>query len=752
MRFARPSTFLLSFVVSVVSSWQVISCAPGAACRAIQQPQLIRRQELQAATSWAKAEVPDRFKNWKIFQDGSRVREGIRKGYVGVLRQVDKMRQPYPEWKYIKKKWIYEPDLRKQYVLPRVLRIPAILQETPVPNLKQFVTAVKSSEPDSGLKALARAHVPGLPQELGKDGTKTPVKVKTDASSSKEENPRRATRERRRPQYTHKKSFHGLKTSQPNRRPPPPRTPVPEIESDQGMPSGQASPLRDGVSVIEAASRAEPLIETAEQKSQKEPPNADVKSFLIESNDKYQRIMKFKGEQIRRAASRYIGHPELASTASTNAKQGVVAEGAGLSPLRLKKEGSQEISPDPTPRQFDDLTTMDADVSNPPTPQAPTSSFPSSHFPDTPYTPAGSFRSPYVVAPDPLPFVLPVESWTPNIPKTAGNMESNTPGSFRLPAEYTDILHRTRFRMNVQRLPNDLHVSTDPIGQQIDPAKSASVSAGWEGGRPTNEGIRKVQEIAELNDANYAIYNQDPALGQTGKAQFVRGKSAKIRPSSSDDQNDLQTPTTQSQDALNAKKDWETGPRGKTLFTVTQARQRPIFDMSSFTESPRLSDVHSQPPASIRGSIAAQRSNDGVVQAGNNRALEPKSPEAPPRKRKRLDRLDEADQNTFNFPPPKPDLASPKLKGFKPALTIKEAPNINYDPSVDPHDSPGVVFNRAPMAQFWRSSSQYLRSFHERLKDLSPIASRGKLIKIFKEMRQHPPERQDDAGELKDAT
>ncbi|KAJ1584843.1 hypothetical protein NDA12_005995 [Ustilago hordei] len=749
MRFARPSTFLLlSFVVSVVSSWQVISCAPGATCRAIQQPQLIRRQELQAATSWAKAEVPDRFKNWKIFQDGSRVREGIRKGYVGVLRQVDKMRQPYPEWKYIKKKWIYEPDLRKQYVLPRVLRVPAILQETPVPNLKQFVSAVKSSEPDSGLKALARAHVPGLSQELGKDGTKTPVKVKTDASPSKEENSRRAIRERRRSSYTRKKSFNDFKASQPNRRPPPPRTPVPEIESDQGMPSGQASPSRDGVSVIEAASRAEPLMETVEQKSQKEPPNADVKSFLIESNDKYQQIMKFKEEQIRRAASRYIGYPEPALTASTKAKQGVVAEGTGLSPLRLKKEGSQEISPDPTPRQFDDLTAMDADVSNPQTPQATISSFSSSHFPGTPYTPAGSFRSPHDVAPDPLP----VESWTSNIPKTAGNMESNTPGSFRLPADYTDILHRARFRPNVQRLPNDLHVFTDPIGQQIDPAKSASVSAGWEGGRPTNEGIRKVQEIAELNDAGYAIYNEDPALGQTGKAQFVRGQSAKIRPSSSDDQNDLQTPTTQSQDALNAKKDWETGPRGETLFTVTQARQRPIFDMSSFTESPRLSDVHSQPPTSIRGSIAAQRSNDEVVQAGNNRALEPTSPEAPPRKRKRPDRLDEADQNTFNFPPPKLDLASPKLKGFKPALRIKEAPNIHYDPSVNPNDSRGVVLNRASMAQLLRSPSQRVRDVYRRLMNLSPTSSRGKIIKTFKEMRKHPPRRQDDAGELKDAT
>ncbi|SPC67343.1 uncharacterized protein UHOD_02986 [Ustilago sp. UG-2017b] len=748
MRFARPSTFLLlSFVVSVVSSWQVISCAPGAACRAIQQPQLIKRQELQAATSWAKAEVPDRFKNWKIFQDGSRVREGIRKGYVGVLRQVDKMREPYPEWKYIKKKWIYEPDLRKQYVLLRVLRIPAILQETPVPHLKQFVSAVESSEHNSGLKALARAHVPGISQELGKDGTKTPVKVKTE-----EENSRRATRERKRSQFNRKESFKGFKTRQPKRRPPPPRTPVPEIESDQGMPSGQASPLRDGVSVIEAASRAEPLIETAEQKSQKESPNADVESFLIESNDKYQRIMKFKEEQIRKAASRYIGHPELALTASTKEKQGVVAEGVGLSPLRLKKEGSQEISPDPTPRQFDDLTTMDADVSNPQTPQAPISNFPSSHFPDTPYTPAGSFRSPYVVAPDHLPVVLPVESWTPNIPKTAGNMESNTPGSFRLPADYTDILHRAKFRLNVQRLPNDLHVSTDPIGQQIDPAKSASVSAGWEGGRPTNEGIRKVQKIAELNDADYAIYNHDPALGQTGKAQFVRGQSAKIRPSSSDDQNDLQTPTTQTQDALNAKEDWETGPRDKTLFTVTQARQRPIFDMPSFTESPRLSDVHSQPPAPIPDSIAAHRSNDGVVQAGNNRALEPTSPEAPPRKRKRPNRLDEADQNTFNFPPPKSDLASPKLKGFKPALTIKEAPNIHYDPSVDPHDSPGVVFHRAPLAKLWRSYSQRLRDIHKRLNNLSPTASPRKLITTFKEMRQHPPEPQDDAGELKDAT
>lgn len=707
---------------------------------------------MQVATSWAKAEVPDRFKNWKIFQDGNRVREGIRKGYIGVLRQVDKVREPYPEWKHVKKKWFYEPDLRKQYVLPRVLRLPAIMQETPIPHLKPFVKAVQGADDELGLKAVARTHVPAISSEFGKDGAKTPTKPDEPAPPTKQIDPPRSQRYQRRPRYSRKPSFNDFRPRHQNRYPTPPKTPVPEIDSDDGLQNGAPDSSRAIPSINEAASRAKSPLHSADQQAKPAEPVDSLHSVLVEMSDKFERIKKFKDEQIKKAAYRYVGHPENPMTPAVNANQDVLAEGAGLAPIRIKKEASHELSPDPTPRRVDDPTAMDADVSNPHTPNAPIYHFSEAFTPDTPYGHTSPLRSPHLDTSDPSPILSPVGTWTPKsgllTPGSQRDSQVHTPNSFRLPAEYVDILHEVRMRQDLQHLHRNTQVPFMAQEHRIEPAPRQSIGVGWEAGRPSEESIRRVQEMAKLNDADYAIYSDEPAPERSGRIQF-----AKVHPSDDEDIHDSQASSGQIKapdTTLVANADGQSTRRDKNLMSTAQGKQKPIFDLSSFTASAPRSRIESNPrPATIDSSEvrrAQDRNNADITHANELSPFD-----TPPRKRKRPVRLDESDQTNFNFPAPKPEFPSPRLKGFKPSLTIKEAPNADPDSSIYPDKSPGVIFNRERMRRLLHSSSQHLRSFQETLRNLSPKASRERVIQAYKELREHPPERQGDTVLRSDA-
>lgn len=108
----------------------------------------------------ARAEVPRQLKSWRMFQDGSEFREGIRRSNIAFVRFLDKIRQPSHEYRYMRKKWRYEPDLRRHYLFPRILRVPVITQQSELPYDKEVENFTKGNDDEFGHRSLVLAHLP----------------------------------------------------------------------------------------------------------------------------------------------------------------------------------------------------------------------------------------------------------------------------------------------------------------------------------------------------------------------------------------------------------------------------------------------------------------------------------------------------------------------------------------------------------------------------------------------------------------
>ncbi len=326
-----------------------------------------RVDEETVASAWSKAQVPERLRNWKIFQDGGGFRETIRKGYIGFLRKLDKLHEPYPEFRHIKKEWIYEKDLRQHYVLPRVLRIPAITQETAIPNLKPFVAALKDADSELKLNTEARERVPTLSEHLDEkeaeataaDSDAPPSNrnnAGTDTSQDISGSPQRGSRRRRPRRFNRKNSFQQFR----------PAEPVPEQP-----PLSQASSLQRSEILSESSSArasldhperaATPVQDetNADQEADKHPSAMrGFRDSIMKFQDRFERIKKFRDDQIGKASLHYQAPTQAFAPHSV-----LSPEEIGLSPVRLPTIRSGDSSLEPTPR-VDDGKGNEADVSN----------------------------------------------------------------------------------------------------------------------------------------------------------------------------------------------------------------------------------------------------------------------------------------------------------------------------------------------------------------------------------------------------
>lgn len=688
---------------------------------ASQARQLRKRQDLQAAAHWSKVGVSEPLKNWKIFQDGNRVREGMRKGYVGLLRQLDKVREPYPEYKHIKKKWIYEPDLRKQYAVPRVLRVPAVLQETAIPHLQPFVAAVKNADAELGLNSEARSHVPLLSEHFDTGSARSAAQAAPESRSgmspTDEISPQRSTRRRRKPTYSRNASFNRFRTAS-HHNPTPPRTPVPEIEEDIHSSREQAD-LSSGMPAINEARRGTgtPLIssDNGKQGRTQNPALDRWNSEIIRFQERFEQIKKFQAEQIKKASLRYSGHSENPTTGQSNAR--TLKEGAGLVPARIATATSPDLSADLTPRKGDDPTGMDADVSSPNT---PTNHIPVTVLPGEPLHRWGSLPTPDISTPegDPSPLLSPFKPLTPNTQSSTG-ASTPAPEKVGLPAHYADLLSAARQRQGIHHLASQPPVASTARGQKPVAGTSTRVSMGWDDGRPSSEGIKKVQELAQINDADYAIYSSD----DVPRGQHSLMRSPKVHPFSQEEgRNTI---------ASSGKAEEVTPRRDSALLTTTSSRP-PVSRDRKLTESFEPGLEARRPPMPREFSFSKNFPTDQSFVKG------PDSPtthsdgesvsDAPVKKRKRPMRLAGASTRFFGFSPPQGELATPHLKGFKPSrqLGVTEEPNPNYDPA-DPGSSPGLVLRRQRMEELLSQSGSTSKPAGQASNNLATrnLASKG---------------------------
>ncbi|SPO23550.1 uncharacterized protein UTRI_02229 [Ustilago trichophora] len=553
MRIFLPNLYflLLLFIISCpANAFQIsrsdVFASPG--------PRLYKRQGVSIAKGLFEAEVPERFKSWSIFKDGNNFREKFRNRYIGFLRRLDKIRQPYPYAKDIKKQWIYKPDLRKQYVLPRVLRIPKIIQEGPIPHHEEFAAFIKSVDEDSRLKEAAIEYVPGLEEQTRSDtaqlGPQPAAKSGLGRPSSFNEPsphtiPPRFSRSRRR---TLRKaslvrerggSFNQLKSH-------PPGTPTREILSDgtlQNVQVGQSRAMSP-VNEAETPRTPPPVASDADQLEDRTHPMTRLSAGLIGMTERFNTLRRFQDEQITKAAMRYVGHPQYRAPEQQAEQHQVAEPGAGLAPIRLRPANSLENSPIQTPRGVNDPTGTDADESNPNTPVERVRWF--SNYPDHIDEPFVGRLSPprrVPLAPD-LP-----ETPQPHTPEgslsplrssshltrqgSVSSVDDVTPVGFRLPADYAELLHKAHLQSEKKTLQSDAQINAPlpPVSQasQIEPSLDERLYVGWAPGRPSDEGIRRMQEFAEMEGAGHVIYTHE-----SPQVEHMPLSSARVHPMKSD--------------------------------------------------------------------------------------------------------------------------------------------------------------------------------------------------------------------------
>ncbi|SPO22221.1 uncharacterized protein UTRI_02229_B [Ustilago trichophora] len=760
MRIFLPNLLLLLLVVSCLAnsfhrSRKDVSASPA--------PRLYKRQGVSRAKGLFEAEVPERFKTWNIFKDGNSLREKFRTRYIGFLRRIDKIRQPYSYAKDIKKQWIYKPDLRKQYVLPRVLRIPIITQQGPVPYEEEFAAFIKSVDEDSKLKEAAIEHVPSLEEQTGSEaaqlGPQTTVKAGSGRSSSFKEpsqhtSPPRLTSSRRRP---HRKAIVRERARSFNQLvPSPPGTPHREILSDDPTQSGQPGQSMSPVNEAETPSAPPPGSSDKEQLEGRNNPMTRLSSALIGMTERFKKLKTFQDEQIKKAAMRYVGHPEYRAPEQQAEKQAVAEPGAGLARIRIKTAKSEEISPDPTPRGANDPTGTDADESNPITPSDRVKWF--SDYPDftnEPFVggkyppgriPLGSGRPETPQPRTPAGYLSPLRSSSHLTPQgSVSSIDGITPGGFQLPADYAELLHAARLQRERKSLQSSAQINAPlpPVShvRQIETHLDERLNPGWGEGRPSDEGIRRMQELAALNDAGHVIYTDDLPQGE-----HMPLSPAKIHPLGGPDENSKTSPEVKPQDLSPIDSARLAGRRDTDLLSASRrftspTRFRPDMNQKSLAneiEIGREEELQAEPESPGR--------KDGADQQAGSASIEEES--GVPRKRRRPSPLmgpfknpmDRLGSFFFQTRTPRGETPTPHMAGFKPSLSIQEAPIPNHDPA-DPNSPKFLVFRRRKQQHMILST--HLQELQEKLKKLRHTDTPATVI-------YHDLRRSEDAGKVGD--
>ncbi|SNX82824.1 uncharacterized protein MEPE_01530 [Melanopsichium pennsylvanicum] len=698
-------------------------------------PRLHKRQGALAAKSILDAQVPDRLKDWDIFKDGNGIREGFRKGYTAMLRQLDKVREPYSFSRATRKVWIYKPDLRKQYIIPRVLRVPAILQDGPVPYDQEFAAHIKSSDEEFKTKEAAREHVT-LKGDSEAEATKSAAK---EAEKVK---PRKSTRGKKR-MYKKGLSFNQFLPSSP-RDSTAPSSPAHPIESDFDEPtvhssrSQTLSPTKEEQTVGEH----NPLHSDVGQAQEQSVPVARLTSKLVEMKDRFDTLQQFQRSQLKKAAMRYPGHPdyfppEQQSAAgyrddlaleqqSAEFDRNLEAERARLPRIRVRKSASQDVHADPQPRRAHDPADDEADVSNPITPNY---DYEGSHFGDTWSPHKGShhrfrsFDNPEFQTPgnSPSPVVSPYEKTgiksvstsaanTPRSFRMNPDTGNSPPGRFRLPANYADLLHNTRVQMGIPRVhhsiltpsfahasmtPEDTSIFQPPVFYASSGAEESSArpqNIGWEDDIPSVEGIQKMQEAAKLNNVDYAIYPESTPYATEGSA---------LQPVHWEDEQDGLLPLDMEPDGASSGGSRQAFGGGDT-----------DLDLPAKTWQQTVAAGDSLPRSLPYNEVEEHETSSDIISS---------PPEAPAKKRFRPLALNKLIPNNpnFLFQASQNDLATPHLEGFKPSLQINEDPNPQYNP-IDADSSLGRVSRGLKLKQLIRKHWSKLRSMRAELRNMEP--------------------------------
>lgn len=653
-----------------------------------------RVDEETVASAWSKAQVPERLRNWKIFQDGGGFRETIRKGYIGFLRKLDKLHEPYPEFRHIKKEWIYEKDLRQHYVLPRVLRIPAITQETAIPNLKPFVAALKDADSELKLNTEARERVPTLSEHLDEkeaeataaDSDAPPSNrnnAGTDTSQDISGSPQRGSRRRRPRRFNRKNSFQQFR----------PAEPVPEQP-----PLSQASSLQRSEILSESSSArasldhperaATPVQDetNADQEADKHPSAMrGFRDSIMKFQDRFERIKKFRDDQFGKASLHYQAPTQAFAPHSV-----LSPEEIGLSPVRLPTIRSGDSSLEPTPR-VDDGKGNEADVSNSVSP-ALRNSDPFGH--STGLHRSGSVESQWNGKTDPSPPLSPYHSSTP---RYGGRTGTQTPGEPGLPYNYAEILHAARVRHGfVQRTQNPADASKQSLWRGSERAGSGSDTASESGlgeMSPSRSAIQRMQEEADKHNIGYVVYDGPTSPGvRTPRSPVSDAEAFPARPVPPE---------------LKPEVDAQTDPRLRNAASGRRARTKDI--------------TRPAPLGSLNVPPRFEASQKSLGSADPLPGLESSAAEqSPAAKRKRPSALGEpssspSPKSFVGFGPPPGELPSPQFAGFQRSIPGKDQPkvadnppNTSPSPIMDPSVPASVIFRRQRLQNLVRTDPNYL--------------------------------------------
>ena len=481
-------------------------------------PQLQKRQGALAPTSWSKATVPERFRDWYIFRDGGRVRETVRAAYVKLLAGFDRLIPPNRKWKKIHKTWLYKPDLRQHYVLPRVLRIPVIIQDGPIRYKNEFNAYIQKTDKELGLDSVAKKQVPSLEEKEG-DGASEQTEARSSTRLGMEPG-RRSARNRRRTRLARETSFSHFERPWEDAAAPIGTT-VPEIHPEEAV-VPEETELPQSTTPNERESDVDKS--DVEGVNYKAPLVDELVSNLGAKVNRYEELRKFEAEQLRKAAYRYFGHPEHPASIW----KGEVQEGHGLPPIRTKPQQSQEATPDPSPRGVIENWTGGADASDQETPISisPTHAHmpevemphPSYYHVGRPVSSPGSPRTPQVetTVQRPSANLSPVRT-----PKASSG--TSTPGSFRFPPDYVDLVHKVRQlgMGHLQRTPLD-----EPLAplQRFDPDESRE-HMDWDIRRSPFEATHTVPEPTHFREPRSADHEDDTATVHQPQMPFSQAQA-----------------------------------------------------------------------------------------------------------------------------------------------------------------------------------------------------------------------------------
>lgn len=300
----------------------------------------------------ARAEVPERLKSWRVFQDGGKIREGIRKSNMAFVRHLDKVRQPSQEYRYMRKKWRYEPDLRRHYFFPRILRVPIITQESELPFDKEVENFTKGNDDEFGHRSLVLAHLPLYADRFAEktDTIVVPTGQEVEATLNSPDS-------------------HGkLGSSGPNEegavKPVTPlvRTPrhtphgsgiffpsVGEMEStgSAAATSNMQPPFQD-LSQSDLSAELEKQSQTSSQKRRTRGSDAmevalKFHNTLMDMRHRYNGFLDYQRSQIHKASLRYRGHPEYEPELDPDLGE-TLYPGVGRDAVAQRQGGDQVVS------------------------------------------------------------------------------------------------------------------------------------------------------------------------------------------------------------------------------------------------------------------------------------------------------------------------------------------------------------------------------------------------------------------------